>query len=118
MKNLNISRIALAFILLASAACGHNTPNAFINEVAVPIADDSDYWVTAVDGAPATRAASKHITVVPFVILRPGEHVLTVEKKGQRSSSRKITGKVLISKAARYRLQVKDDKISVVEEAP
>ena len=40
---------------------------------------DLAYEVKLVDGAPAIHATNPIITVVPYVLLKPGKHVLTLK---------------------------------------
>ena len=76
---------------------------------------DVGYDVVEVDGKPAKRASSPIHTVLPDVLLEPGEHTLTLKpKRSEEKPITKITVTVEAGKA--YRLANDGEAVSVIEE--
>ncbi len=110
----------LAFLLFTATGCvsGTNpfpTDRAIINDVAVRSQLDSGYRVTQVDGQAADRAQSKLVTVVPFVLVKPGERRLGLQPRtGEDLSPIEVTATFDAGK--RYRLKRDGDVVTVVED--
>ena len=66
----------------------------------------SGYCVDAVDGKLVQRAKSSMVTVVPVVVVDPGQHTLTI---GERT----VTGTFEAGKS--YRIKSENGELSVVE---
>lgn len=66
----------------------------------------SAYCVVAVDGKPAQRAKSSVVTVIPMVVVEPGEHTLTI---GEAT----VTATFEAGKS--YLIKSEDGELSVVE---
>jgi hypothetical protein len=76
---------------------------------------DSGYRLVAVDGKPVKRQDSHWVTVVPFAILEPGAHMLTLER-GIGSDARTTTVSVLLEAGKRYRFKAEAETVVVVED--
>src|SRR6185369_6520257 len=109
MMKMNKTTSFILGITLFLASCAKNDAtvrDAQINDVAVPSELDSGYMVVAIDGRPEKRVKGIINTYVPFVVIAPGEHTLTIQKRPYLNSKEKISGKVKVESGLRYRLQV------------
>jgi hypothetical protein len=102
---------AAMVVLLAGCASRSRAPagNVLLDDISVR---GSGYRVTRVDGVPAQRAESALESVVPYVLLTPGEHTLSVAGSADRSTT--VTAKFESGK--RYRLERSAEGLSVVED--
>jgi len=110
----------IAILVLAFALCGcstmrHEIPHATINDVAVRSELNSGYRLVAVDGRPVERQKSKVNTVVPYAIITPGNHTLTLEPE-LGSNNPKTTISANIEEGKHYRFAVKEGNVVVVED--
>lgn len=112
--------LLLAFVFLFAAGCrsGLNAfpaDKAILNDLAVPAALDSGFRVAQVDGQAAQRARSAVITVVPYVLIEPGERRLQLEpRSGQDLPPTAITG--MFEAGKRYRLKRDGDVVTFVKD--
>jgi hypothetical protein len=105
--------IFFAVVIACLAGCSRSRSsagNVLLDDISVR---GSGYRVTRVDGVPAQRAESAVETVVPYVLLTPGEHTLSVEA-GSADRSTTVTAKFESGK--RYRLERNAEGLSVVED--
>jgi hypothetical protein len=89
MKRLINIGSALVCACVAIALMPSCSQTAKINDVSVPIALDSGYRVVAVSGKKPERSSSSFVTVVPYVEVHPGKHLIEIEPKdgyGERKS--------------------------------
>jgi hypothetical protein len=89
MKRLIKIASALVCACVAIALMQSCSQRAKINDVSVPIALDSGYRVVAVSGKKPERSSSSLATVVPYVEVHPGKHLIEIEPKdgnGERKS--------------------------------
>ena len=100
----------------ASPAPRVDRPHATVNDVAVRAPLDSGYQVVAVDGKPVKRARSSIHTVVPFALIEPGSHTLSVEPRSG-GTLKATTVSASFEAGKRYRLKLENDEVTVVEDA-
>jgi len=90
---------------------------AVINDIAVRRGIDSGYRLIAVDGHDVRRIRGRFVTMVPFALVPPGEHSLTVESKDGNSSKTMLTFVAKLEIGKRYRFELNEDTLSVIEDA-
>jgi hypothetical protein len=76
---------------------------------------DPGYEVTAVDGKPVERARSPICTVVPYAIIEPGVHTLSL-KPPSWSNIKATTVSASFESGKRYRLELNNEEVTVVED--
>ena len=79
-------RIMLILMALITG-CASNNKFARINDVSVPIGLDTGYRVIAVDGNAENRVSSDIVSVVPYVLLKPGTHKLTLQTRDKKNQT-------------------------------
>jgi len=91
-------------------------PYCLINDVNVAVSSDSGYRLVAVDGKPVKRQSSHWDTVIPYAILEPGVHTLTLERRiGSDATTTKVSASLEAGK--RYRFKGEAETVVVVEDA-
>jgi hypothetical protein len=74
--------------------------------------------LVAVDGQPAERAQSKHVTVIPFALVTPGPHTFRVRMRaGERGAPEEtllVSARVLAGK--RYRFELRGETLQIMED--
>jgi hypothetical protein len=89
-------------------------PHAVINDVAVP--GGAPYKIVAVDGNPVERCQHWIHTVVPYVVVAPGTHTLSLDVyPGKDLQPATVVGSFEAGK--RYRLEVGGRGPAVVEDS-
>jgi hypothetical protein len=79
------------------------------------VTDKAGYLVAAVDGKPVERFQSHWYTVIPYAILEPGVHTLTlVPDVPGHGAAKTIT--VTLEAGKRYNLKAEADTVMVAEE--
>ncbi len=101
--------------------CSSDAKNALINDVAIPVNEDSGYEVIAVNGKPPNRVRNDYITMVPFVVLEPGPNMIEVKQKhgsaiGKSAMPKTSTFNVVVSKNKKYRIHFENGVFSLVDE--
>jgi len=105
------SMIALLF------GCANPKPRAFINDVSVPYAINTGYTVAAIDGKPVERLRGKVVTMVPYAIVVPGTHSLTLRpEKTSELPQEDISITTTFEADKTYRVASQDGRISMVED--
>src|ERR1700736_5561424 len=95
---------ALATCLICLTSCRDHSA-ATVNDVSVPTSQSAGYRVVTVDGAPPKRASSSIITVVPYVLLDPGHHSLTVRSDSpDQTNTAEQTLEIDVLRGQRYNL--------------
>lgn len=111
--------ITFAILLVA---CGCSSPSAYvdsshatINDVAVPAPKDSGYQVVAVDGKLVQRKESSVVTVVPYAIVQPGKHTLSLAPQSGNDLEA-LTVSAEFEAGKQYRLKLEDGVVTVIED--
>jgi hypothetical protein len=105
---------------MATVVCGcsslrHETPHATINDVAVRQEINTGYQLVAVDGKPVERCRSHIQTMVPYAIVAPGHHTLTLEPESG-SDNKKTLIQVNVEEGKRYRFSRRENGVALVED--
>ena len=112
------SCIVILVLVLALCGCSalrNQRPHATINDLTVSAELDSGYRLIAVDGKPVEREEGIVNTVVPFAIVAPGNHTLTLEPQSA-SNNPKTKISVNVDAGKRYRFAVEKGNVVVVED--
>jgi hypothetical protein len=87
-----------------------------INDVNLAQPLDSGFRLVAVDGRPVKRQNSHWIDVIPYAILEPGAHTLTLERRvGSDSATTTVSASLEAGK--RYRFKAEAESVVIVEDA-
>jgi len=101
--------VCLFITVIALSSSCRNDSSAAINDVSVKVADNPGYSVTAVDGKPPKRRSNALVTVVPYVLLEPGHHVLTIRSDSSADpDEREYTLEADVQKSQSYDLVFRD----------
>jgi len=109
-------RFALSLALLAAlTGCNESNHNvALLNDVAVRVEEDSGYRVISVNGKKEKRLSSSFVTVVPFVVVDPGVHVIGVRKTETSNPQSSFSANFEAGK--RYRIKEERGTFLLIEE--
>ena len=110
--------LPILIVTIGCSAGGGAFPEnkATINDVAIRSTEDVGYRVVSVDGKPCERAASRYVSVVPLVLVEPGEHELSIEAKDAGSALPPLKVTATVEPGKRYRFIKDGESVVVVEE--
>jgi hypothetical protein len=109
--------IVIAVCGCASTGSLVSAPHATLNDVAVKMEHEAGYKLVAVDGKPVERRQSRVSSVVPFALIEPGTHKLSLELKKTVISNPELTTITASFEAGKqYRFKVDQDVVTVVED--
>jgi hypothetical protein len=108
--------------LIAVALCGCTSPAsrarntyALLDDVSVPQEPNYDYKVVAVDGKPVERMHGYLATYVPYAVIEPGNHTLSLDPD-VLSTAQATTLSASFEAGKTYRIKRENETVTVVEE--